>query len=128
MPLLSYNYFNSSAGPRLIDEPVTGNRRENRGRFSSAFRFSWSHNVSDNQWYGNYTDSLDVMHYTFAHLDQYTTSATVRLNYTFTPNVSLQAYMQPFVSKGTYTTCASSRPRRARRATTTGTPRTTTRR
>src|SRR5207248_10649785 len=39
---------------------------------------------------------------TFAHLDQKTTSATVRLNYTFTPTVSLQVYTQPFVSKGAY--------------------------
>lgn len=29
-------------------------------------------------------------------------SSGVRLNYTFTPNVSFQAYVQPFVSKGTY--------------------------
>ena len=41
-------------------------------------------------------------HYTFAHLDQHTTSVTARLNYTFTPDISLQTYPQPFVSKGTY--------------------------
>ena len=64
---------------------------------------NWSHNVRDNQWYGLNTDSLGVDQYTFANLDQTTTSATMRLNYTFTPNVSLQAYAQPFVSKGTYT-------------------------
>src|SRR6185369_3515240 len=38
----------------------------------------------------------------FARLDQTTTSATIRMNYTFTPSVSLQSYVQPFVSKGTY--------------------------
>jgi hypothetical protein len=27
---------------------------------------------------------------------------TLRLNYTFTPNMSLQVYAQPFISKGTY--------------------------
>ena len=64
---------------------------------------NWSHNVRDNQWYGLNTDTLGVDQYTFANLDQTTTSATMRLNYTFTPNVSLQAYAQPFVSKGTYT-------------------------
>jgi hypothetical protein len=58
--------------------------------------------VNDNQWYGNFDDSLG-RHYTFAHLAQTTTSATLRLNYTFTPSVSLQVYTQPFVSKGTYT-------------------------
>ena len=63
---------------------------------------NWSRNITDNQWFGNFTES-DGTHYTFAHLNQTTTSATVRLNYTFTPSVSLQAYVQPFVSKGTYT-------------------------
>jgi hypothetical protein len=72
-------------------------------RFSSSIAFNWSHNVRDNQWYGLNTDTLGVDRYTFANLDQTTTSATMRLNYTFTPNVSLQAYAQPFVSKGTYT-------------------------
>jgi hypothetical protein len=72
------------------------------GRFSSSFSFNLSRNLDDNQWYGNFTDATGLTHYTFAHLDQTTTSATVRLNYTFTPTVSLQAYVQPFVSKGTY--------------------------
>jgi hypothetical protein len=71
------------------------------GRFSSSISLGWSHNVNDNQWYGNY-DEEDGTHYTFAHLDQRTTSVTARLNYTFTPNVSLQTYLQPFISRGTY--------------------------
>ena len=86
------------------------------GSFSSSVSLNWSHDVSDNQWYGNFTDTLGATHYTFAHLDQTTTSATLRLNYTLTPNVSLQAYMQPFVSKGTYSDVRqlSSTPRAAR--------------
>ena len=72
------------------------------GRFSSNVSLNWSHDLSDNQWYGIFTDTLGATHYTFAHLDQTTTSATLRLNYTLTPNVSLQGYLQPFVSKGTY--------------------------
>jgi hypothetical protein len=77
---------------------------------------NWSHNISDNQWFGNYTDSVGATHYTFAHLDQATTSATVRLNYTFAPGVSLQAYIQPFISKGTYSGVRqlSATPRAAR--------------
>lgn len=72
------------------------------GRFSSALSLSWSHNVADNQWYGNFTDATGETHYTFAHLDQSTTSLTLRLNYTLTPNLSVQGYTQPFISKGTY--------------------------
>jgi hypothetical protein len=63
---------------------------------------NWSHNVQDNQFYGQFTDAANALHYTIAHLDQNTTSLTARFNYTFTPNLSLQTYAQPFVSKGTY--------------------------
>jgi hypothetical protein len=103
VPILSYNYFESSAGRNTSTNVSPEIDVKTGGRFSSAFSLNWTHNITDNQWYDNYTDSLNVNHYTFAHLDQYTTSATVRLNYTFTPNISLQAYMQPFISKGTYT-------------------------
>ena len=71
------------------------------GRFSSAFSLNYGRNISDYQWYGFFDDALGP-HYTFARLNQTTTSATVRLNYTFTPVISLQAYVQPFVSKGAY--------------------------
>jgi hypothetical protein len=70
-------------------------------RFSSSFALNLSRNINDYQWYGFYSDAAGP-HYTFARLDQTTTSATVRLNYTFTPAISLQAYVQPFVSKGNY--------------------------
>ncbi|PYO48237.1 MAG: hypothetical protein DMD72_07935, partial [Gemmatimonadetes bacterium] len=63
--------------------------------------------------YGKFTDATNLLHYTIAHLDQQTTSLTARLNYTFTPNLSLQTYAQPFVSKGTYSNVrqVSSTPR-----------------
>ncbi len=41
-------------------------------------------------------------HFIAAHLDQKTFSLSLRLNYTFTPNLSLQYYGQPFVSSGRY--------------------------
>jgi hypothetical protein len=101
VPYFNANYFRGeggrnsswSGGPE-IDYKV-------HGRFSSVFSVNRSRNISNNQWYGRYIDSAAV-HYTFAYLNQTTTSATVRLNYTFTPSVSLQGYTQPFVSKGTY--------------------------
>jgi hypothetical protein len=71
-------------------------------RFNSALSLQYVRNVNDIQWYGNFTDAAGVTHYTFAHLPQTTVSLTLRLNYTFTPNISLQVYAQPFVSKGTY--------------------------
>jgi hypothetical protein len=39
----------------------------------------------------------------FGELDQTTVAMTLRLNYTMTPNLSLQLYAEPFVSAGDYT-------------------------
>ena len=102
VPYMSFNYFRGENGRNSSSSLSPGFDYKLAGRFSSGFSVGWSHNITDNQWYGNF-DRTDGRHYTFAHLDQTTTSATLRLNYTFTPTVSLQAYLQPFVSKGTYT-------------------------
>jgi hypothetical protein len=40
--------------------------------------------------------------YVFAALDQNVFSMTTRVNYTFTPALSLQVYMQPFIATGGY--------------------------
>ena len=102
VPYMGVNYFRGSDGRNWSLNLSPEIDYKALARFSSALSFSWSHNISDNQWYGNFRDASSALHYTFAHLDQTTTSATVRLNYTFTPSVSLQGYVQPFVSKGTY--------------------------
>lgn len=41
-------------------------------------------------------------HYVFGRIDQTEAAFTVRLNYTFTPDLSLQVYAQPFISAGRY--------------------------
>jgi hypothetical protein len=40
--------------------------------------------------------------YVFAELDQNTVGADLRVNWTFTPDLSLQTYVQPFLSSGEY--------------------------
>lgn len=40
--------------------------------------------------------------YLFANLDQHTLSANIRLNWTFSPTLSLQLFMQPLISSGEY--------------------------
>jgi hypothetical protein len=115
VPFLNFNYATSDEG-RSSNWSIGPNIDfKTAGRFSSSFAVNWSRNITDNQWFGNY-ERPDRVHYTFAHLDQKTTSATLRLNYTFTPTVSLQAYVQPFVSKGTYSDIRqlSSTPRASR--------------
>jgi hypothetical protein len=101
VPNVSFNYFKTDGGRTHSINVSPGFDYKMLGRFSSSVNMNFSKNVSDAQWYGNFDDALGT-HYTFAHLNQTTTSLTTRFNYTFTPNVSLQTYLQPFVSKGTY--------------------------
>jgi Domain of unknown function (DUF5916)/Carbohydrate family 9 binding domain-like len=52
-----------------------------------------------------YVTQADVQgtnHYYFGRIAQTTVSMTTRLNYTFSPTLSLQLYAQPFVSAGGY--------------------------
>ena len=58
----------------------------------------WNHNVQDAQWVENTADGR----YVFGRLDQTTVSLTMRVNYTITPQLSVQIYAAPFVSAGDY--------------------------
>ena len=40
--------------------------------------------------------------YVFANIDQTTLSTTLRLDWTFTPDISLQTYLRPFISSGDF--------------------------
>lgn len=71
------------------------------GRMTGAFSVNANRSIDDQQWYGNFDDA-GTRNYTFARLDQFTTSATMRLNYTFTPRLSVESWLQPFVSTGDY--------------------------
>lgn len=64
--------------------------------------FNHTRNTDDRQFYGNFTDDANVTHYSFAHLEQRTTSISARLNFTASPTLSVQAYAEPFVSKGEF--------------------------
>jgi hypothetical protein len=72
-------------------------------QFSASFGLNYSKDINDRQWRANFgVAGNDTTHYTFARLDQTTLSVTTRLNYTMTPNLSLQFYGQPFTSNGGY--------------------------
>ncbi|GAC1648612.1 MAG: hypothetical protein NVS4B3_04430 [Gemmatimonadaceae bacterium] len=64
---------------------------------------SYNRNIDDLQFYGRYgAPGVDTTHYTFARLNQRTLALTTRTDLTFTPNLSLQLYAQPFVTSGQY--------------------------
>ena len=58
----------------------------------------------------------DRVHYVLARLDQSTASLTTRLDYAFSPRMTLQLYAQPFVSAGRYTEFKEVQDPQARRA------------
>ncbi|HEV7839811.1 MAG TPA: DUF5916 domain-containing protein, partial [Gemmatimonadaceae bacterium] len=101
VPYFNMNYFRGDGGRSSSISLGPEIDYKMLGKFSSVLYMNWSHNITDNQFFGRFNDASGD-HYTFAHLDQHTTSVTARLNYTFTPDISLQTYLQPFVSKGTY--------------------------
>ncbi|WP_378181685.1 DUF5916 domain-containing protein [Aquimarina sp. SS2-1] len=49
------------------------------------------------------TDFDGTPRYITARIDQQTLSASIRLNYNINPNLTIQYYGQPFISRGTYT-------------------------
>lgn len=71
-------------------------------QFNGSIHASYSRNIDDQQWNGNFVDA-GVTSYTFARLYQRTSSITARLNYTITPTLSVESYVQPFVSTGQFT-------------------------
>ena len=60
----------------------------------------WGHD--NTQWFGNFTDASNVVHYTFAHLEQQQVSMSARLSYALTPDLTFEFYGQPFVATGHY--------------------------
>lgn len=67
-------------------------------RVTAAISPSYSRNRSDVQPLGPDSGA----HYLFAHLEQKQLAVTMRVTYPFTPNMTLQVYAQPFISKGTF--------------------------
>lgn len=71
-------------------------------RLAASAGFAWTWNRNDRQWLSNVADSAGQMHYAFARLEQTTAALTLRASYTVSTTLSLQTYVQPFVSWGTY--------------------------
>jgi len=61
--------------------------------------YGTAHNYA--QWVQNIEDT-EGKHYVFGELDSQTLDLSTRLNVSFTPDLSFQIYMQPFVAVGNY--------------------------
>ncbi len=67
---------------------------------------SYSRNFQKLQWVGSFKDPSAVStykaRYVFGEMNQNTISGNIRLNWTFTPALSLQVFLQPLISAGHY--------------------------
>ena len=80
-------------GPAVVLRPISP--------LSAELGVFYTDNINDSQWVRAVTDG-DRTRYVFGRLAQKTSSMTVRVNYTMTPELSLQVYAQPFASSGHY--------------------------
>lgn len=73
---------------------------------SFSFSPSFEKSFTNTQWINAFDDPTAEAtfdkRYVFAELNQSTISAGLRLNWTFTPQLSLQLYFQPLISSGDY--------------------------
>lgn len=93
----------------------TGSRFRNidlslRWKPKSNIEFSFGPNYLVNRCVAQYVTTVNDplmtatygKRYIYGEIDQKTISSTIRLDWTFTPNLTLQAYLQPFISNGKY--------------------------
>jgi hypothetical protein len=93
-------YENDRKGTvRLNMSPSVTWRPTTATSVSTGFRYNI--NNDDSQWVANETEN-DGTRYVFGRLRQRTSAFTFRVNYTLTPNLSIQTYAEPFVSAGHY--------------------------
>ena len=102
-----------------MDGSAYGSREERQVSLSPSVQFKpasnlsisvgpgFSNNQSVAQWVGRFDDPLATAtfgsRYVFAEIDQKTVSGNIRMNWTFSPALSLQLYAQPLISSGSYT-------------------------
>lgn len=101
VPSIWFNYWRGDEGRSTSFSASPGVDLRVSSRWTASLGLSISKNRDNSQWFGNFADST-ATHYTFAHLEQRTVSFQWRLNFIATPNLSLQIYAEPFVSKGRY--------------------------
>jgi hypothetical protein len=68
---------------------------------SISLRPAYSRNPNKTQ-YVSQADNNGTIRYITGAIDQETLSATLRVNYTINPNLTIQYYGQPFIAKGEY--------------------------
>jgi len=102
VPYLWFNWFRGDGGRSRSFNFSPEVDFKIASRVTAAISPGYTRRTSDLQSLGSRTDTADVTHYLFGHLEQKQFALTARVTYPFTANMTLQVYAQPFVSKGTF--------------------------
>jgi hypothetical protein len=103
VPRAAYRFGNSDGGRSWYRGADAGIDARVASQFSTSVGLTYDEVTNDQQWIGNYGAlPSDTTHYTFARLHQHIFTLTSRVNWTATPTLSLQLYLQPFVTTGDY--------------------------
>lgn len=83
-----------------------GLRWKPRPNFNLSFGPSAGKDINETQWLTSVSDPLMTAtygrRYIFGRIDQTLVAAELRLNWIFTPRLSLQVYLQPYIAVGRY--------------------------
>jgi hypothetical protein len=105
VPFLWFNYYRGDGGRSMsVNVNPSVDFRVSTG-FRSSVSLNVTHGINDRQFYGMLPGpggGGGGLEPTFARLDQKEVSLSARLDYTASPTLTIQAYAQPFVSKGPY--------------------------
>lgn len=101
-PSLWFNYWRGDEGRSTSLNLNPGVDLRVSSRWTASVYLNATRNADNTQWTGNSTDTAGITHYTFAHLEQRTMSLSWRVNFTASPNLTVQLYAAPFVTKGRY--------------------------
>ncbi len=74
-----------------------------RSNLDLSLAADWTRRDDPMQYVAHATDAANAEHYITGHIKFTSTSLTARVNWTFSPHLSLQAYAQPFIASGEYT-------------------------
>ena len=99
---LGYSNRHSSENIVGRDRFVIRTNYQPTDAFSMSFNIEYS-NLFDRTQYVNETSFGNDARYILGRIQNQTLTTTLRLNYSFTPDISLQFYGQPFISKGKFT-------------------------
>ena len=100
---VDYVYSNNGSRDRNFDITITS---KINNRFNTSISPMIRHHIDTDHYITIVNDvnntAMFGKRYVVGKLDQTTFIANIRINYTFTPRLTLQTYIQPFISAGSY--------------------------